>query len=59
MSGLYPILLRAERLVQRAITIECPVCRTRPGHPCKIEDGDPAVHDARESLAFHGKKIWV
>jgi hypothetical protein len=30
-----------------------------PGRPCRIEDGKPVVHDARESLAYHGKKIWV
>jgi hypothetical protein len=58
-GGLSPILLRAPGSVQRALQVACPICRERPGQACKIEDGAPVVHDARESLAFHGKKIWV
>lgn len=57
--GLTPILLRAPQMVQRALTVECPFCRTRPDQPCKVEEGTSLVHDARESFAFHGKKIWV
>lgn len=58
-GGLHPILLRAPGSVQRALTIECPICRAPMERPCKIEDGASIVHDARESVAFHGKKIWV
>lgn len=58
-GGLSPILLRAPEIVQRAIAVECPFCREQPGRACKVEDGAPVVHDARESLAYHGKKIWT
>ena len=58
-GGLTPIYLRAPGIVQRALAVACPVCRERAGHACRIEDGKPVVHDARESLAYHGKKIWV
>jgi hypothetical protein len=53
------LYLRAPGSVQRGLTIACPICRELPGKPCRIEDGKPVVHDARESVAFHGKKIWV
>jgi hypothetical protein len=59
MIGLHPILLRAPGHVQRAITVVCPICREQPGQACKVEDGKPIVHDARESLAYHGRKIWL
>lgn len=58
-GGLYPIYLRAPRSVQRGLAIPCPICRELPGQPCKTEDGKPVVHDARESLAYNGKKIWL
>jgi len=58
-GGLHPIYLSRPAIVQRALAVACPVCRELPGQPCKIEDGKPVVHDARESLAYHGKKIWV
>jgi hypothetical protein len=58
-SGLYPIFLHSPKNVQRGLTVACPVCREQPGQPCKLEEGKPVVHDARESLAYHGKKIWV
>jgi len=59
VSGLHPIYLRAQGCVTRGLTVACPICREKPGRACRIEDGKPVVHDARESLAFHGKKIWV
>jgi len=59
VSGLHPIYLYAAKSVQRALAIACPVCREQPGQACKVEEGKPVVHDARESLAFHGKKIWL
>jgi hypothetical protein len=59
MSGLHPIFLHAQGSVQRALAVTCPVCRELPGQACKTEDGKPVVHDARESLAYHGKKIWT
>jgi len=58
-GGLHPIYLHAAKSVQRALTVACPVCRELPGQACKLVDGKPVVHDARESLAFHGKKIWT
>lgn len=58
-GGLQPLLLRAPGHLERGLTVPCPICRELPGKPCKVEDGKPVVHDARESLAFHGKKIWV
>lgn len=58
-GGLHPIYLRAPRSVERALAVACPVCRELPGQACKMEDGKPVVHDARESLAFHGRKIWT
>lgn len=58
-GGLYPIYFRSPRSVERALSIQCPICRQAPGKACQTEDGKPVVHDARESLAFHGKKIWV
>lgn len=58
-GGLHPIYLHATTIVQRALAVACPVCRELPGQPCKLVDGKPAVHDARESLAYHGKKIWT
>lgn len=56
---LYPIFLMSAANVQRALGVACPVCREQPGQPCKVMEGKPVVHDARESLAYHGKKIWV
>lgn len=58
-GGLHPLYLRAPGSVQRGLTISCPICRELAGKPCRMEDGKPVVHDARESVAFHGKKIWV
>lgn len=58
-GGLHPMYLRAPSHVTRGLTVACPICRESPGKPCRIEDGKPVVHDARESVAFHGKKIWV
>jgi hypothetical protein len=58
-GGLHPILLRAKGNVSRALAIQCPICREQPGQACKIEGSTPVVHDARESLAFHGRKIWI
>lgn len=59
-GGLYPLFLHATTSVDRAITVTCPVCHERLGVACKMVDGKPAVHDARESIAFHGgKKIWT
>jgi hypothetical protein len=57
MRGLHPILLSAPGHVRRALVVECPVCREQPGQACKLVGGKPIVHDARESLAFNGKKI--
>jgi len=58
-GGLHPIYLHKPSIVQRALAITCPICREMPGQACKIEEGKPVVHDARESLAYHGKKIWT
>lgn len=58
-GGLYPIFLHAKSNVSRALAVQCPICREQPGQACKIDEGKPVVHDARESLAFHGKKIWI
>ena len=58
-GGLHPIYLRAPSNVSRALAIACPICRELPGRACRIEDRKPVVHDARESIAYHGKKIWV
>lgn len=58
-GGLHPIYLHAAAHVARALSVLCPICCERPGRPCKIEHGSPVVHDARESVAFHGKKIWT
>jgi hypothetical protein len=58
-GGLHPIYLYKPTCVQRALAIACPVCREPPGQPCRIEEGKPVVHDARESLAYNGKKIWT
>jgi len=58
-GGLHPIYLSAPGSVSRALSVACPVCRELPGQACRIVDGKPAVHDARESLAYHGKKIWT
>lgn len=58
-GGLYPIYLHSPKSVERGLSVTCPICRERPGQACRIEDGKPVVHDARESIAFHGKKIWV
>jgi hypothetical protein len=51
--------MRKPSCVERGLTVACPICRERPGNACKIEDGKPVVHDARESIAYNGKKIWV
>jgi hypothetical protein len=59
VSGLHPIYLRAQSSVTRGLAIACPICREQPGRACRIEDGKPVVHDARESVAYHGKKIWI
>lgn len=58
-GGLYPIYLYRPTCVQRALAVTCPICRELPGTACKVEEGKPVVHDARESLAYHGKKIWT
>ena len=58
-GGLHPIYLRAPGNVSRALTITCPICRELSGKACRIEDGKSVVHDARESIAYHGKKIWI
>jgi hypothetical protein len=58
-GGLHPIYLYSPKSVQRALAIACPVCRELPGTACKVEEGKPVVHDARESLAYHGRKIWT
>lgn len=58
-SGLHPIFLRSPGNVSRGLSVPCPICREQPGQACRVEDGKPVVHDARESLAYHGKKIWV
>lgn len=58
-GGLYPIYLFAPTNVKRALEVSCPICREQPGQACKTEDGKPAVHDARESVAYHGRKIWT
>jgi len=58
-GGLHPIYLHAPSSVSRGLSVSCPVCRELPGRACKIVDGKPVVHDARESLAYHGKKIWT
>jgi len=58
-GGLHPIFLHAPGLVQRALAVACPICREQPGQACKLEEGKPVVHDARESLAYHGRKIWL
>jgi len=58
-GGLHPLYLRAPGNVSRALAIRCPICRELPGKACRIEDRKPVVHDARESIAYHGKKIWT
>lgn len=58
-GGLHPIYLRAPGSVQRGLSVPCPICREKAGHACRIEDGKPVVHDARESIAYNGRKIWV
>jgi hypothetical protein len=58
-EGLHPSYLHKPTIVQRALTVACPVCRELPGTACRIEGGKPAVHAARESLAYNGKKIWT
>jgi hypothetical protein len=58
-NGLYPIYLYAAGSVARGLSVACPICREQPGQACKVEDGKPVVHDARESLAFNGRKIWL
>lgn len=54
-----PIYLTGTAHVARGLTVPCPVCREQPGHACGTEGSKPAVHDARESLAYWGKKIWT
>jgi hypothetical protein len=58
-GGLYPIFLCRPSIVQRALAIECPICHEKSGQACKVEDGAPYVHDARESVAYNGKRIWT
>lgn len=58
-GGLHPIYLRAPGSVSRGLSVPCPICRERPGQPCGTEEGKPVVHDARESLAYNGRKIWT
>lgn len=58
-GGLHPMYLRAPGSVARGLAVSCPICREAPGKACRVEDGKPVVHDARESLAYHGKKIWT
>ena len=59
MIGLHPFYMRSARAVERGLTVPCPVCREQPGKPCRLEDGKPVVHDARESIAYNGKRIWA
>jgi hypothetical protein len=59
VGGLYPLMLRAKGSVERALVIACPVCHEKPGQPCRSGEKMPEVHDARESMAFNGKKIWT
>lgn len=56
---LHPIYLHRPTCVERALAVACPICREQPGQACKIEGGKPAVHDARESVAYNGRKIWT
>jgi hypothetical protein len=58
-GGLHPIYLRAVGSVTRGLSVACPICRELPGQACRVEDGKPVVHDARESLAYNGRKIWI
>lgn len=58
-SGLHPIYLRAPGSVTRGLTVPCPICREMPGKACRVEEGKPVVHDARESVAYNGRKIWL
>ena len=58
-GGLHTNYLLRPASVQRALKVICPLCRELPGTACTIEDGKPAVHAARESLAYNGKKIWL
>ena len=58
-GGLHPLLLRSAGNVKRGLAVPCPICREPVGQACKVDEGKPVVHDARESLAFNGKKIWV
>jgi hypothetical protein len=58
-GGLHPIYLSKPSLVTRGLSVPCPICRELPGQACRVEDGKPVVHDARESLAYNGKKIWL
>jgi hypothetical protein len=58
-GGLYPIYLNAPGNVSRGLSVACPVCREMSGQACAVVDGRPVVHDARESLAYHGRKIWT
>jgi hypothetical protein len=58
-AGLYPLFLHAPGSVQRALKVGCPVCNSKPGVACRLDEGKPVVHDARESLAFHGRKIFT
>ena len=58
-GGLSPMYLRAAGSVTRGLTVQCPICREQVGQPCRMEDGKPVVHDARESIAYHGRKIWI
>ena len=58
-GGLYPIFLSSSGHVARGLAIPCPICREQPGQACKIENGKPVVHDARESIVYNGRKIWT
>jgi hypothetical protein len=58
-ARLDPIYLSKAGHVARGLSVPCPICRELPGQPCRLEDGKPVVHDARESLAYHGRKIWT
>jgi hypothetical protein len=59
MIGLHPIFLSKPGPVQRALGVVCPICHEQPNQACKVQNGRLMVHDARESLAYHGRKIWL
>jgi hypothetical protein len=57
-DGLGRMWLRAPGAVQRALAVRCPVCGEAPGTACCVIDSKvPAVHDRRESIAYHMPKL--